>query len=300
MDTQLKDDIKFINKFLYSVQKHRIALKNWIDAKERDGIKPSERILTLYESMILQEAIAKKMAKDIVSLSPLWDDFFENISGVGESLATSLIAEIGDISKFQTPSSLWAYAGLIAEYVKATCSNGHKLVMSSDKHKTCPVFDNEKKEPCGGEITIVERIKGSSPKRTKGHHYLFNSSLKMICWKISEQMIKQGDDYFRDIYYKEKEKQANQHPDLSKGHIHNRAKRKMVKIFLVHLWEAWREAEKLEIRTPYVIEKLGHQGYVAWAELRQILKEGRKKAKEVTKRSKKDKGRDECEPYHPL
>lgn len=279
MENELRDDIKFIDKFLYSIQKHRIGLFNWIDAKRRDGIEPSARTLKLYKAMEEQEAAAKRMAKDIVSLTAIWPEFFENISGVGECLAASLIAEIGDISRFPTVSSLWAYAALIAEYHKAKCANGHKLIVSSNKHKECPVFDNEEGDPCGGKMEYVEHVKGKAPKRVKGHHYLFNNRLKTICWKISEQMIKQGDQFYRDIYYKEKEKQLNQNPDIQLGHAHNRAKRKMVKMFLSNLWEAWRVCEKLEIKPPYAIEELGHQGYIQWADLKEMLREAKKKSK---------------------
>lgn len=303
MDNILRDDIRFINKFLYSIQKHRIALQNWIDAKNRDKIEVSKRILQLQEDLESQEKTAKKMAKDIVVCASIWDEFFENIRGVGECLSTSLIADIGDISKFPTISSLWAYAGLTCEYVKAECSNGHKIIMSSDKHKICPIFENKKKEKCGGVITIIEKVKGKAPKRIRGHHYLFNNRLKMTCWKIGEQLVKQGDDYYREIYYKEKEKQQNlshsasdtqthdasqikfdtqiKNAELTKLHIHNRAKRKMVKRFLANLWEAWRVCEGLEIRLPYVIEKLGHQGYIKWAELKQILIDARGKNKQI-------------------
>ncbi len=41
--------------------------------------------------------------------------------------------------------------------------------------------------------------------------------------------------------------------------IESVARWKMVKLFLAHLWEAWSDAEGIERRVPYVVEKLGHQ-----------------------------------------
>lgn len=301
MDTELSDDIKFINKFLYAVQKHRIALGNWIDSKVRSGTNPSKRAMKLYQALETQETQAKNIAREIISEHPLWPEFFNHIRGVGESLATSLIAEIKDISKFDTVSSLQAYSALTTEYVKANCSKGHKLIMASDKHRECPVYNNENEEPCGGEITIIERIKGSSPKRVKGHHYLFNSKLKTIFWKISEQMIKQGNAFYRDVYDRSKQYYSNKAASegkivlpaaalktkkdktgyISEGHIHNMAKRKMVKLFLSHLWDAWRELEGLPTRPPYVIEKLNHKGYMPWSVVREILREEKEANKAV-------------------
>lgn len=287
METNLRDDIRFINKFLYSIQKHRIMLNNWKQAKEKDGIEPSKRVLKLTREMSLQEAAARRMALDIVSFHPLWGYFFANMRGISESLATSLMAEIGDISRFNNPSRLWGYAGLVGGYFKSKCSAGHKFMSASDMHRTCPIFSDDKDTPCGAEVTVVEQVKGKAPKRTTGWHYLFNSRLKTTCWKISGQLVKQGDAFYRNLYLTKKEYYRNRAvtegltvlpaPEMkgktekdgymSVGHIDNRARRHMVKVFLVHLWEAWREVEGLELRTPYVIEKLGHQGYVKWADL---------------------------------
>ena len=41
--------------------------------------------------------------------------------------------------------------------------------------------------------------------------------------------------------------------------IESVARWKMVKLFLAHLWEAWCATEGFTPRTPYVVEKLGHQ-----------------------------------------
>lgn len=303
MDIQLRDDIRFINKFLYSTQKHRIQLSNWMDAKKRDGIEPSDRVKKLFDAMEAQEAAAKRIAKDVVSLTTIWGEFFENVRGVGECYATSLIAEIKDINNFKTPSSLWAYFGMTAQYVLASCSKGHKIMMASDKHKTCPVFASNEDDPCGGTITITERVQGVAPKRKAGYHYLFNSTGKTLCWKIAGNLVKQGDDYFKDTYRTAKKHYSTKAEAqglivvpaeqmrtmaakdkgkyISLGHIDNRAKRKMVKIFLVYLWTAWRRVEKLETRQPYVQEKLGHTKILEWAELKELLREGRMKAKEI-------------------
>lgn len=304
MDQQLRDDIRFINKFLDTIQHHRIELGNWIAAKERDGLDPSKRARKLFADMEAQERAAKRMALDIVSFTAIWGEFFENVSGVGERLATALIAEIGDVSRFDTVTKLWAYGALIAQYTIAECANGHKLIMSSDNHKECPIFGNKDNEPCGGKLEYVERVEGKAPKRRSGHHYVFNTQLKKICWQVGEQLVKQGDKFYRDIYDKakvyyankakkeglevipadvlKKKKKADKEKYITILHIHNRAKRKMVKMFMSNLWEAWRLCEGLDARPPYVIEKLGHQGYIQWAEIKELLREGKKKLKKAS------------------
>jgi hypothetical protein len=40
------------------------------------------------------------------------------------------------------------------------------------------------------------------------------------------------------------------------------ARRKMVKIFLSHLWATWRKMEGLTVTKPYVFSVLGHSDYI--------------------------------------
>ena len=49
---------------------------------------------------------------------------------------------------------------------------------------------------------------------------------------------------------------------ISEGHVHNRALRKMIKLFLAHLWQVWRQAEGLPVPEPYALAELGHSHYL--------------------------------------
>lgn len=49
---------------------------------------------------------------------------------------------------------------------------------------------------------------------------------------------------------------------ISEGHIHNRASRKMIKLFQACLFLVWREAEGLPPTKPYAIDKLGHDSMI--------------------------------------
>jgi hypothetical protein len=49
---------------------------------------------------------------------------------------------------------------------------------------------------------------------------------------------------------------------LIDGHLHSRAKRRAVKIFLSHYWTKGREAAGLPIRLPYPIGVLNHDGMI--------------------------------------
>ena len=280
MKIEQAEEIKVFNRMMYEIQKQRIALSNRIDAKKALGFPITPRVNTLYDHICKIETDAKAVILETLKEMPIYNEFFLHVKGIGESLASSLLAEIFDISKFKTPSSLWAYFGLIPDYVLAECESGHKMILSSDRKKVCPVFSEEdegdeeenevdreeskkkKKELCNAPLKVVERITGKSPKRKKGYHFFFNTRGRTIAWKIAQQFIKQGDVVYKQIYYREKARHARLYPDLSKLHVHNRAMRKMVKIFLVHLWVKWRELEGLDTRGPYVIDVLGHDSYI--------------------------------------
>jgi len=62
----------------------------------------------------------------------------------------------------------------------------------------------------------------------------------------------------------------------SKGHIHAMARRAAVKVFLGHLWEAWRTAVDLPIEPPYAIAHLHHTGYISYREA--VEEQGKKAA----------------------
>ena len=50
---------------------------------------------------------------------------------------------------------------------------------------------------------------------------------------------------------------------LYQGHLHQMAMRRMIKLFLCHLWVEWRKALELPGRIPYAIEYLGHSQIIS-------------------------------------
>jgi len=94
-------------------------------------------------------------------------------------------------------------------------------------------------------------------KRIRGEKVNYNPKVKTFCWKITECFIKKK-GFGKKLYDEFKEQAKQKHPDWSKGHIHNYAKRKVVKIFLASVWEVWRKMNGLQVTEPYSIERLGH------------------------------------------
>lgn len=128
----------------------------------------------------------------------------------------------------------------------------------------------------------------------KGQKRPWNADLKTLCWKIGESFVKTSsrDGAFYGPLYQQRKAYEHQinaeggyeeqaaailkarpsHAQaaiyaegrLPDGHIHARAKRWAVKMFLSHLHEVWyRHLFKEDPPVPYVIEHMGHTDVIA-------------------------------------
>jgi hypothetical protein len=144
--------------------------------------------------------------------------------------------------------------------------------------------------PVAGSIWKFAGLDGTT-EWGKGQKRPFNASLKTLCWKLGESFVKVSanpNDFYGQIYLQRKDleterNEAGSYADscaeilkkknfskstdaykayitgkLPKGHIHARAKRYAVKLFLSHLHEVWRKHEGLPVPDTYPIAHLGH------------------------------------------
>lgn len=100
-------------------------------------------------------------------------------------------------------------------------------------------------------------IDGERERPVKGEKLHYNKRLKTTCYLIGSSFLKCGSPY-REVYDSARVYYEANRPDWTKGHQHNAAMRKMIKRFLSHLWQVWRELEGLEVTEPYVQSRLGH------------------------------------------
>jgi hypothetical protein len=146
-------------------------------------------------------------------------------------------------------------------------------------------------------ISAVWKFAGQSPgydRKTKGIKLPYNARLKVLCWKMSQSFIKvsgkdgatYGQFYVqfkaeevrkneaglnteaakRELASKKitdkKTKEVLQSGRLIDGHVHARAARRTVKLFLAHYYVVAREARGLPVRRPYAETILGHNGII--------------------------------------
>ncbi|MDY6912122.1 MAG: hypothetical protein SVM79_07210 [Chloroflexota bacterium] len=164
----------------------------------------------------------------LVMSHPAWT-WLSEVKGAGPENYGKVIAFIGDIGRFSTVSRLWGYAGYGV-------------------------------------------VGGKALRKTKGQRMSWNENLRTMCWRLGTSLMRARGSYYR--YYAEIKATYEQQyegrivkarkgvsvpPDMiTTQHIHNMALRRMIKLFLSHLWEKWREAKGLPVGEPYAIDRLGH------------------------------------------
>jgi len=105
-------------------------------------------------------------------------------------------------------------------------------------------------------------MEGKAERRVKGEKLHYNSRLKVTCYVVATSMLRANSPY-RAIYDSSRIYYEANRPDWTKSHQHLASMRRMVKVFLAHLWEHWRLLEGLPVREPYVISRLGHTGVMS-------------------------------------
>lgn len=244
--TLSKGEVRFLVDAYYMIQDWRITAGNQARQLKETG-EPHEVILWLFDQAQLMEGQVK-IALDYFSQSTEIGRWSRSIVGIGPVIAAGLEAHI-DIEKAPTVGHIWRFAGL---------------------------------DP--------------TTEWKKGEKRPWNATLKVLCWKIGESFVKVSSNE-NDIYGKfymqrkaleqgknERGKYADQaaaklekfrigkstdaykaysEGKLPPGHIHARAKRWAVKLFLAHWHQAaYKFHYGKEAPLPYPIEILEHQHYL--------------------------------------
>jgi len=101
---------------------------------------------------------------------------------------------------------------------------------------------------------------GNRDRPVKGQKLPYNKRLKVVCYKVATQFMMHSSPYRREYDSAKEYYQANR-PDWTKMHVDRAAKRKMIKLWLSHLWEVWRKINGLPTRPPYAQDRLSHNTY---------------------------------------
>lgn len=215
--------LRILVEAYYDLQKLRISEANRLQMYDSFGMLTplqSAKFQEIVNDLKRDEQRVAKLARDELKGIPVWMSWLRHIKGVGPIMGAGLIAWVDDIGRFDTVSKLWQYSGF-------------------------------------GK---------PGQKRVHGEKGNWNPRMRTHTWKIIKQILMAKNKFYREHYDSAKAqylarddlKEMHKGKKGYKGHIDAMARRKVAKLFLAHLWEMWRKADGLEIKVPYVVEKLGH------------------------------------------
>ena len=234
------EEARFLVDAYYQMQDDRIRSDNRIRSMDKSG-EPNLVLQWLSDQSTSLEKQVKTALERYANSSKV-GRWLLSITGIGPVITAGLMAHI-DIEKAETAGAIWRYAGL---------------------------------DP--------------TQEWKKGEKRPWNASLKTLCWKAGESFVKvSGKDHaqYGKLYvekkeYYQKKNEADEYKEealkrsekvgksteaykhykkgkLPPGHIHARAKRYAVKIFLSHLFDFWyKDHYDKEPPKPFAIAILGH------------------------------------------
>ena len=252
----------------YDFQGQRIQTQLRIGASKREHSLTDEElsvygITTIFENAQSFEKDLEKLITKQLKNHALYTQYLSKIRGIGPLLSAGLIAYIDNIERFKNVSSLWQYSGYGMNRFCKKCKKPTFVDVKYETGKTAKKLNPKKNCPICNEETIPVL-----QKRTPGYQSNWNDRLKVLGWKSGSSFVKQSTkSKYRKLYDQIKAEENRKNPTRKKidgkifyndGHKHNRAMRKVVKIFFAHVWQTWRRQQGLEATEPYAKQLLGH------------------------------------------
>jgi len=171
----------------------------------------------------------------------IWTDWLSKIEGIGPVISAGIIGYIEKVTlqRLRYPSSLWRLAGL---HVR--------------EDGVAPRFEHGKKidyNPELKKIFIGYAAASFVRNRTPPYRRLYEEEKqKQLSLTFAPGELKQRYPWYKASQTK-----------LRAGHADLRARRKVAKVFALHLWLVWRAMEDLPLSMPYVIEHRNHRDFIA-------------------------------------
>ncbi len=313
-------EIRYLVDLYYSCQEYRIATANQNRALLKLQ-EPNQLILwALGNFQMLEKNLAKVMDKyTMTTLAGRWQRSVTGIgpviaAGLLGHLEIEKAPTAGQFWRYAglDPSVEWIGKERAAALVTDIVGKG-RVKITSEHVAECALavnrnFDNVLRQAHGedGKLTRTS-LNGALAKRP------WNAKLKTLCWKMGESFVKVSNndsDFYGKVYAKRKAQEAvwneeGKYADQAKtklekynivaqptlgiyqsgklppAHLHERAKRYAVKLYLSHLHYVL-HVEKIGYSPPpprpYVIEHLGHTHMIPVPDPLGILPEAPEKA----------------------
>jgi hypothetical protein len=236
-----QDETRYFVDIYYQVQKFRIRAEAQIRAAEESG-EPSKLLMWMFLQFHTLEIEIKKMLKAYADSHPvgIWSQ--EQV-GIGPVISAGLLAHI-DITKAPTAGHIWSFAGL----------------------NPTKIWNKKEKRPWNADLkTLCVYKAGECFVKTCNHKDSFYGRLYA---EKKVELIKENEALAFQEVALEKARKVGKSTDAYKyysvgqlppAHIHARARRWAVKLFLSHWHEVAYEAHYGKFApVPYILEHGGH------------------------------------------
>ncbi len=239
-----RNEARLLVSLYYRIQDSRIRANNQVKAVERqEDAKPSALLAYFAENNEKLESNIK-VALDVFSANHPVGIWMRANVGVGPVIAAGLLAHI-DIAKAPTAGHIWSFAGLTP---KVTWEKGQKRPWNAELKTICAYKLGESfVKTCNHKDSFYGRHyteqKQALIKMNDALEFADAAKAKLEKYKIGKST---------DAY------KAYSIGKLPPAHIHARARRFAVKLFLSHLHEIWSLHEYGKVVEPYSIAILGH------------------------------------------
>ena len=235
------NEARFLVDQYYMIQHNRITAANQFRSITRSG-EPAFFQGWLGESMESVEISIKKILDAYSDMQPV-GKWARSICGIGPVIASGLISHI-DIEKAPTVGHIWRFAGLDPTSV---WNKGEKRPWNASLKRLCWIIGESFVKVQGNENDVYGAVfrarKDLEIERNEAGAYAEQAAAILKKKKFADNIT-------RKIYETGK---------LPPAHIHARARRYAVKLFLSHLHDFWyREHFGKAPPLPYPISKLGH------------------------------------------
>ena len=288
-------------RFLYEIQKLRISTAQRGDKRIRGGeaiLIPEEEMKFFMEAAGRLEQLecdTEKEVKKVLKGIPIWENWLKRQKGIGPRLGGVIISEF-DITKCNTISAMWSYAGLAvvdgkAAHFKRGEKGGYnpwlkakilKVLGDSFMKSNSPwrkFYDDYKHRKQNQLVNVCMACSGKGKVKYKKNKFgeeelIGGVSAKEESVKTDERKRNRYSSIlsrstFKVVVGEESGRIAicanckgTGGPTCwgkSDKHRHNAAIRYMAKQFLSALWLEWRNMENLPIRVPYAEEYLNRK-----------------------------------------
>jgi hypothetical protein len=247
---ELEKSLEFLTDQFLFIQRRRLASQLRLQQLKKRG-REDPLTKESHEIFLKAEKQLQALIESTVQELPVWQEWLSYVKGIGKLLAGEIIGGFASafkdgegIEHFRTVSQMWAFAGLDVRDGKAPRRiRGQKLTFNSELRSI-----------------LLGRIAPAFLKAKGGYWRFYNQEKR----KLTERFLKEGKRVLPASKLPTL-KGKKYEPDnvISEGHLHAMTRRKMIKLFVAHLFEEWRKANDLpEDRKAYVIDILKHPDYI--------------------------------------